>query len=207
MRVNVILDEIRSGMCYSHAMVHQTESELLAKRLDAILSERAAIKKRDDELSADEQRIRLALDVIKSVMADYGQAPEVRPAIQLSGHATVSMTASGTLSTTPTALAPAQPKQRLEDLILQAFDAKDGMTSLEVVGMLELVSEAKRESVMSTLSRMASKGLMRREGKLYFRRKQGEGPEVGTTGPSVATESVAGQHTSSAPIDEEGDLA
>ena len=33
---------------------------------------------------------------------------------------------------------------------------------LEVVAMLELVSDAKRASVMSTLSRMASKGLMRR---------------------------------------------
>lgn len=188
-------------------MAHQTESELLTQRLDAILSERTAIKKRDDELSADEQRIRLALEVIKSVMADYGQLPEARPAAQLSGHATVSLTASGTLSSVPATPSPIQPKQRLEDLILQAFEAKDGMTSLEVVGMLELVSDAKRESVMSTLSRMASKGLMRREGKLYFCCKQGEGPEVGTTGPSVATESVAGQHTSSAPIDEEGDLA
>lgn len=186
-------------------MAHQTESELLAQRLDAILSERAAIKKRDDELSADEQRIRLALDVIKSVMADYGQAPEVRPAIQLSGHATVSMTASGTLSTAPAATVPAQPKQRLENLILQAFEAKDGMTSLEVVSLLELVSDAKRESIMSTLSRMVSKGLMRREGRLYFRRKQGEGREVGTTGPSVATESVTGQHTLGALIGEEGE--
>ena len=80
------------------------------------------------------------------------------------------------------------------------------MTSTEVVDMVEIftTATAKRESILSTLSRMSSKGLLRREGKLYFLVKKGESPEVGTSGPSVATESVAGQHTSSAPIGEEG---
>lgn len=189
-------------------MAHQTDSELLARRLEAIQSERSDIKRRDDGLSADEQRIRLALDVIRSVKASFGQATDARPPIQLAAHAVVEESSSATLTMAPAvqpAPTPPQPKQRLEDLILQAFEAKDGMTSLEVVSMLDLVSDAKRESIMSTLSRMASKGKVRREGRLYFRSKQGEGPEVGTTGPSVATESVAGQHTSSAPIGEEGE--
>lgn len=189
-------------------MVHQTDSELLTQRLESIQSERADIKKRDDELSADEQRIRLALDVIRSVKASFGQPTDARPPIQLAAHALVEVSSSATLTTAPVVQPVStrgQPKQRLEDLILQAFDAKDGVTSLEVVSMLDLVSDAKRESVMSTLSRMASKGKVRREGRLYFRSKQGEGPEVGTTGPSVATESVAGQHTPSAPVGEEGE--
>lgn len=189
-------------------MAHPSDSELLAQRLEAIQSERADIKRRDDELSADEQRIRLALDVIRSVKASFGQATDARPPIQLAAHAVVEVSSSATLTMAPAvqpAPTPPRPKQRLEDLILQAFEAKDGMTSLEVVSMLDLVSDAKRESIMSTLSRMASKGKVRREGRLYFRSKQGEGPEVGTTGPSVATESVAGQHTSSAPIGEEGE--
>lgn len=188
-------------------MAHQTESELLAKRLEAIQSERSVIKKRDDELSADEQRIRLALEVIRSVLADFAHAVESRPSVQLAGSATVVVSTGGTLTTAQGAPAAVQPKQRLEEMILQAFDTKDGMTSLEVVAMLELVSDAKRASVMSTLSRMASKGRMRREGKLYFRSTKGEGPAVRTSGPSGATESVAGQPTSGANTDEEGDFA
>ena len=207
--VNVILDDNPGGMCYSHAMAHQSDTQLLAQRLEAIQAERADIKRRDDELSADEQRIRLALDVIKSVKASYAQAAEDRPPIQLAAHATVEASVSATLTTAPAAQpapAPAQPKQRLEDLILQALDAKDGVTSLEVVSMLDLVSDAKRESIMSTLSRMASKGKVRRDGRLYFLVKKGESPEVvATTGLSVATGSVAGQHTSGALIGEEGE--
>jgi len=190
-------------------MVHQSDTELLAQRLTAIQTERADIKRRDDDLLADEQRIRLALDVIRSVKASYGQAADDRPPIQLAAHAVVEPSTSATLTTAPTAqpASPlAQPKQRLEDLILHALDGKDGVTSLEVVSMLQLVSNAKRESTMSTLSRMAGKGKVRRDGRLYFLVKKGESPEVvATTGPSVATESVAGQHTSSAPIGEEGE--
>lgn len=190
-------------------MSYPTESKLLAQRLEAIQAERIAIKRRDEELSADEQRIRLALEVIRSVVAEYGSESEAQPTTLPSAHAALSLPGlalSATGSTTPAAPASfqSQPKQRLEDLILQAFDAKEGMTSLEVAGLL---SHAKRESVMSTLSRMVSKGMVRREGKLYLRSVQGEGPEVvATTGPSIATESVPGQHTSSAPIDEEDDL-
>lgn len=198
-------------MCYICPMAQQTESELLAQRLEAIVSERTAIKKRDDELSADEQRIRLALDVIRAVVADHSRPFELKPTQPIGLHGTLGVAADVTAAlaaTQPPAQVtpPVRPKQRLEDLILEAFEAKDGMTSLEVVAMLELVSDSKRESVMSTLSRMASKGMMRREGRLYFRRKQGEGPEVGTTGPSGATESVAGQPTSGAKTGEEGDL-
>lgn len=190
-------------------MAHQSDTELLAQRLEAIQIERADIKRRDDELSADEQRIRLALDVIKAVKASYGQVAEDRPLIQLAAHAVVEASASATLTMAQTAQpapASAQPKQRLEDLILQALNAKDGVTSLEIVSMLNLVSDAKRESIMSTLSRMASKEKVRRDGRLYFLVKKCESPEVvATTGLSVATESVAGQHTSSAPIGEEGE--
>ena len=209
LRVNVILDDGCRGMCYIRAMAHQSDTELLAQRLEAIQAARADIKRRDDELSADEQRIRLALDVIKSVKASLGQATEDRLPIQLAAHAVVATSASATLTTALSvqpAPNPAQPKQRLEDLILQALEAKDGVTSLEVVSMVELVSDAKRESIMSTLSRMASKGKVRRDGRLYFLVKKGESPEVvATTGLSVATESVAGQHTSSAPVGEEGE--
>ena len=183
-------------------MAHQSDTDLLAQRLEAIRAERADIKRRDDELSADEQRIRLALDVIKFVKASFEQATDARSPLQVAAHAVVEASATATLTTAPP---PAQRKQRLEDLIFQALEAKDGVTSLEVVSMLDLVSDAKRESVMSTLSRMGTKGKVRRYGRLYFLVRKGEGPEVETSGPSVATESVAGQHTSSAPIGEEGE--
>ena len=49
-------------------------------------------------------------------------------------------------------------------------------------------------------------GLFVMRGRLRFLVKKGESPEVvATTGLSVATESVAGQHTSGALIGEEGE--
>ena len=90
--------------------------------------------------------------------------------------------ASGTLvavSSSGEGVAGPRPKQRLEDLILAAFGDSGGLTSVEIAAAVEKVSDAKRESVLSTVSRMASKKLLRREGKLYFLVQKGDSPEVG----------------------------
>lgn len=194
-------------------MAPQTDTELLAERLDAIRSEKAALMKKVEELDADEQRIKYALDVFRSVLGERAQAPEPKAAVALSGHATIGMTATGTLSvgsSAPTVVVQGgqqRPKQTLEELIMGAFEAKDGITSIEVAELVQMFTDAKPESIKSTLSRMGGKGLVRRDGRLYFRGKKGEGSTVGTDEPSSATTSGDGQHTSSAPIDEEGDLA
>lgn len=190
-------------------MVYQSETDLLVRRLDAIRAEKATLLKRVDELSADEQRINLALDVIRSVVADFAPASTSKREVALSAVATVGASASATLT-----VGQAQggsenqrqrPRQSLESLILEAFAERDGMTSVEVAGMLELVSDAKKDSILSTLSRMAGKGLVRREGKLYFLVKKGESPEAATSGLSIATASGEGQPTTGATAGEEGD--
>ena len=208
--IGLTIDELIEVALQSR-MPQQSDSELLALRLDAIRSEKADLIKRIEELTADEQRINYALDVIRSVLGNQAQGTGSHRELSLSAHADVRATATGTLTAGSEIQTAAQnllarPRQRLEDLILNAFDAKDGMTSMEVVAMLELVSGAKRASIMSTLSRMVASKRLRREGKLIFRSTKSEGPEAGTSEPSVfATTSGEGQHTSSAPIGEEGE--
>jgi Penicillinase repressor len=58
----------------------------------------------------------------------------------------------------------------LEQIIFELFkDGEDGYTSVEVVEHVAKHSDAKKESITSTLSRMVAKGALRRDGKLYFR--------------------------------------
>lgn len=190
-------------------MIHQSETDLLIQRLDAIRAEKATLLKRVDELSATEQRINLALDVIRSVVGDLTPTSTSKPEVTLSAVAAVGPSTSATLTVGQAQARGEDQRQRrrqsLESLILDAFAARDGITSVEVAGMLERVSGAKRDSVLSTLSRMAGKGLVRREEKLYFLVKKGERPEAATSGLSVATMSGDGQPTSGAMAGEEGD--
>lgn len=198
----------KSGVVVYFSMTYQSETELLAQRLDAIRSEKAVLMKKVDELTADEQRINYALDVFRSVIGERAisgvSSVQLNPVV-VSATGTVSGSSAATGVVKDSSEDRHRTRQTLESLILEAFAAKDGMTSVEVVSMLNLVSDAKRESIMSTLSRMAGKGLLRREGKLYFRGTKSEGPEVGTTEPSIATMSGEGQPTSGAEVDEEGD--
>jgi hypothetical protein len=178
-------------------MTQPSESDLLNQRLDAIRAEKAPLLKRLNELEAQEERINYALEIMRDVLAEVC-GPSKQVELPIGGVGAVA------------AVAHAGPRQTLEQLIIDVFIDKTGMTSGEVADMVDMFSPVtvKRESILSTLSRMASKekGLVRREGKLYFMVKKGESPEVvATTGPSVATESVAGQHTSGALIGEEGE--
>lgn len=189
-------------------MGHQSDTEVLAQRLDALRTEKATLMKRVEELSADEQRINYALDVFRSVVADIAQAAEPKRDVSLSAHAIVNTTATGTLTVGPAVQPGAQEAQRtrqsLESVILEVFSDKTGLTSGEVADRVGQFSDAKRNSILSTLSRMGGKGLVRRAGKLYFVVTKSEGPEAGTSEPSVfATTSGDGQHTSGALTGEE----
>ena len=57
---NRLLDCSRMRNLIHFTMAPQTDTELLAERLDAIRSEKAALMKKVEELDADEQRIKYA---------------------------------------------------------------------------------------------------------------------------------------------------
>lgn len=189
-------------------MPQQSESDLLSARLEAIRAEKQSLQRRLDELDATEQRISYALDVFRSVVADAQQAGAGDVSVALAGASMHAIGDSGTLVTVSSSgegVARLRPKQRLEDLILAAFGGSGGLTSVEIAAAVDKVSDAKRESVLSTVSRMASKKLLRREGKLYFLVQKGDSPEAPTSGLSGATTSGEGQPTSRGATDEEGD--
>jgi len=189
-------------------MPQQSESDLLSARLEAIRAEKRSLQRRLDDLDATEHRISYALDVFRSVVADAQQAGSGDVSVALAGASMLAVGASGTLvavSSSGEGVAGPRPKQRLEDLILAAFGDSGGLTSVEIAAAVDKVSDAKRESVLSTVSRMASKKLLRREGKLYFLVQKGDSPEAPTSGLSGATTSGEGQPTSRGSSDEEGD--
>ncbi|HMR81249.1 MAG TPA: hypothetical protein PKD61_39325 [Polyangiaceae bacterium] len=189
-------------------MPQQSESDLLSARLEAIRAEKLSLQRRLDELDATEQRISYALDVFRSVVADAQRAGSANVTVGLAGVSMNAVGGSGALdavSASGEGVAGPRPKQRLEDLILEAFGESGGLTSVEIAAAVDKVSDAKRESVLSTVSRMASKKLLRREGKLYFLVQKGDSPEAATSGLSGATTSGEGQPTSRGSADEEGD--
>jgi len=195
-------------------MGQRSDTELLADRLDAILTEKASLTKRIEELSADEQRIKYALEVFRSVLGGLVNSGSLSAqlgsvVVDATGSSSGGGTASATSAsvTSPSDERPSQ-RQTLESAILNVIGSTRALTSAEVVAAVQLTATAQRESVLSTLSRMATKGRLRREGKLYFLAAIGEGPEVGKTSePSVATVSMEGQATSEALTDGKGDIA
>jgi predicted transcriptional regulator len=191
-------------------MAQRSDTELLADRLDAILTEKAALMKRIEELSADEQRIKYALDVFRSVLgglASSGAAAVQLGSVALNATGGSAVVQSSGATSSPSDERPTQ-RQTLESIILNVIGSTGALTSIEVADAVKLTSDAQRNSVLSTLSRMASKGRLRKEGKLYFLAAIGEGSEVGKTSePSVATMSGEGQATSEALTDGKGDIA
>lgn len=184
-------------------MPHQSDTELLVQRLDAILSEKAMLMKRVEELSAAEERIKYAIDVFRQVV---GEIQEPSRVVSASSNVALNISSSGMLTTNPAPQPATDNRARatLESAILDVFSGKTGITSGEVADQVTLFTTAKRDSILSTLSRMTGKGLVRREKRLYFRAVKGEGSEVGTSEPSVATKSVEGRHTSGALTGEKG---
>lgn len=173
-------------------MTRPSESELLNQHLDAIRAEKAPLIKRLNDLQAQEERINYALGIMREVLDEV--CGPLKPFDQ---DKATGIAGAG---------APSGPRQTLEQIILGVFSDRTGLTSGEVADIVEANSPTavKRESTLSTLSRMAGKELIRREGRLYFLVKKGEGPEVGTPEPSDATKSVAGQPTAGALTGEEG---
>lgn len=175
-----------------------TDTELLTQRLDAIRTEKSSLMKRVEELSAAEERINYALEVFRSVIADVTKDEPPKSHVLVAGSGSYSITGHAptlTVEPSPAATDEQRPRvrQSLESMILGTFNEKTGMTSGEVADTVELFALAKRDSILSTLSRMTGKGLVRREGKLYFRVTKGEGSGVvGTTEPSGATTSGDG---------------
>lgn len=179
--------------CGHNALMAQqpTESELLRERLDGIREEKAELSARLRELQAKEERLAFALGVLEDVLSELN---DKSPRVQV-GESAADLFAP----------APGE-RQTLEQLILSLFGSWSTITSAEVVSTLALLTDAKRESILSTLSRMVAKGLLKRDGRLYFLGNKGEGSEVTTTTePSGATTSVRGQATSGLMTDEEGD--
>lgn len=143
--------------------------QMLRDELIAIRSERQALAKRDAELTASEQRAAIAIEVVEAI-ASRAMSGAIA-AVQL---ANATLTAEGkSQATEPRSLLVGmggRPRvASLEDHIGDVAGDSGGLTSDEIVAGVQKITEAKAESVKSTLSRMVKKGLMRRDGRLYFK--------------------------------------
>lgn len=165
-----------------HIMV-TSESELIARRLSAIKAEKDQLAARLEELVGEESRLSFALDVFREFAGSASEESDIRVGrVTVNDHEYV----KGNW----TRIFP--ERVSLESTILNVLK-EAGMTSAEVADTVALFAEAKRESVMSTLSRMVGKGLVRRDGKTYFPVRKGEGSEaVAASNPSSATKSEPG---------------
>jgi hypothetical protein len=183
-------------------VAHPTETELLLQRLDRLRASKASLTKALDEVTADEQRIAYALEVVRAVVAESKHSLSAPLGAEVGAQAATGALAAYLAS--PEARIgdkeEGRGKQNLQNVILQLFTARDGLTSNQVAEVAAVVSGAKKESVQSTMSRMCAKELLRRQGRLYFRGAKSEGSEVvATSEPSTATSSGQGQLTSNEP--------
>lgn len=174
------------------------ESELIADRLAQIRAEKERISDRMEELNGEESKLTFALEVFRSFVADRpvvtGLLAQAMGEVQRDIERLYSPDA-GVLNAVEPHL---RPQAKNLEASIASFLRETGSTSAELADTVMLFVEAKRESILSTLSRMVGKGAARREGKLYFPpRAKSEGSEaVEATDPSIATKSGQGQAVS-----------
>ena len=130
--------------------------ELLALKLAAIGRERTTITARLDELVTEEQRLRITQDVVKSLDATPKAQPEK-----------IDLRASWPLPAA-TRQGEQAPPLKVQDQIEFVLAKNNGLTATGVSAEVAKGWGTKRDTAMSTLSRMKSKGAVRKEGKLYF---------------------------------------
>lgn len=150
-----------------------TDIELLRQELEALAGHKAAAIKALDAIAAEEQRLELALNVVQSLRAKHAFNPDGAPACQA---ASIGPTAA---LGTPTAVAT-QPRPRpsveddkaptVEVLLREAVVSvgSSGATSSALFETVKKRREVTDSTLNSTLSRMVSKKLVRRDGRLYF---------------------------------------
>lgn len=166
-----------------------TDIDILEQRLTEVRATREALRAKLDRLTAVEQRLEFALSVVKQVMQGASD-DDLLAADQLLGDVS-----SRDLFADDGGDSRAAESLSLEALILKVFEARDGLTSVDVVDALQGVTTAKRESILSALSRACAKLHLRREGRLYFRNQVtiGDAPWAliggahGESGGSVAS--------------------
>jgi len=147
-------------------MSDHDDLELIAQERTALAAEKAAVMKRLDELTASEQRLTMAEELIRALRIK--RAPT--SLVTLTAIATAHANAAATLTDAAKTEQGAEKAQKIETLIEDALREAGavGATSQDIFAKVTAIREAKPESLASTLSRMVSKKAARREGKLYF---------------------------------------
>lgn len=142
-------------------MATTSTTALLAAKLEIVRKGKIAAQKTVDDLSAEEQRIGLALEVVRAVEAEHGgRATAAAPDSRLGPGVLVRAAVSNSS-------AEEKPKTVVQ-MTLAVLKAESGLSAREVAERVVAATGTKRETVLSTLSRLKGEGMARREGKLYF---------------------------------------
>ena len=140
-------------------MATKSQATQLAERLRDVRARSADLRKQLEGLEQQERRLAVALEVLTEEFG--GGVPQDSEPRQA-----VTSEASGR-----------RKGGSVEQMILDhVFTQRDGLTSAEVVELLAPHITASYGTVITSLSRMVGKGLLRRQGKLAFLTPKGRKP-------------------------------
>jgi len=139
-------------------MATKSQADQLAVRLRGVRAQADEIRKQLAGLEEQERRLTLALEVLAEEFG--GKAASAARAKLL-----------------PKADAIPEKSRSVEQVLLEhVFAQRDGLTSAEVVEMVAPYVETPYGTVITTLSRMVAKGLLRRDGRQVFLTPKGRKP-------------------------------
>lgn len=140
-------------------MATKSQADQLAARLHDIRERAANLRKELECLDQQERRLGVALEVL---------------AEEFGGSASV---ATNTRGAAPPDERTKEHRGSVEQMLLErVFAQRDGLTSGEVVRMIAPHMTVNYGTVITTLSRMVAKGLLRKDGKRFFLAQKGRKP-------------------------------